>query len=173
MDNNTAQDNNVKFGYTNVPANAPVVAPAVQPVQPASPTVNDISQISQKIDEINQVPTEPQKVNSYVAQPTVLPNLDKTFTDVGMLPDGPSPLPSSNMTLDSLGRSGNNLDDIMPEFKKPKAMDREPKSNNLAKPVEVPIPSNVVNETSGSTDHNHPNYSINGTNNSKYKIEDL
>jgi len=77
------------------------------------------------------------------------------------------------MTLDSLGRSGSNLDDIMPEFKKPRAMERDPKSNNLAKPVEVPQASNITNEIASVPDVNHPNYSINGTNNSKYKIEDL
>jgi len=170
MDNNTAQDNNVKFGYTNIQTNtAPTQAPVAQP---ASPSVGDIAQISQKIDEINQVPTEPKAVNSYVAQPTVLPNLDKTVSDVGMLPDGPSPLPSSNMTLDSLGRSGNNLDDIMPEFKKPKAMERDPKSNNLAKPVDEKMVENIESKVN-PPDNKFPGYSVNGTNDAKYRIEDL
>jgi len=174
MDNNTAQDNNVKFGYTNVQTPSSVPSPAGQPSQPAAPTVNDIAQITQKIDEINKIPEEVKPVNSYVAQPTELPNLDRTFEDVGILPDGPSPLPSSNMTLNSLGRSGNSLDDIMPEFKKPKAMERDPKSNNLAQPVEVvdviPVNDNVVNT---SSENKLPNYSVNGTNASKYKIQDL
>lgn len=171
MDNNTAQDDNVKFGYSNVATNAPVASPTVQPAQPVSPTVNDIAQITQKIDEINQVSTESKPVHSYVAKPTELPNLEKESQDISMLPDGPSPLPSSNMTLDSLGRSGNNLDDIMPEFKGPRAMEREPKSNNLAKPVDVPI--NSVTNDAQIQSNSSPNYSINGTNNAKYKIQDL
>ena len=172
MDNNTAQDNSVKFGYTNVPASAPV-AP-VTTSQPTPPTDGEIQQITQQISEINKAPVEDKPVNTYVAQPTILPNLvSSTPSDVGMLPDGPAPLPSFNMTVDSLGRSGNNLEDIMPEFKKPKAMERDPKSNNLAKPIEEDNLSEVLvkeNLTAGSS---HPNYSINGTNDSKYKIEDL
>ncbi len=172
MDNNTAQGDNVKFGYTNV--QTPTSVPqAVQPTQPASPTVNDIAQITQKIDEINKVSEETKPLNSYVAQPTQLPNLGKTFEEGGMLPEEASPLPSSNMTLNSLGRSGNSLDDIMPEFKKPKAMERDPKSNNLAKPVDVVAQNNVINDISNIPGANHPNYSVNGTNNAKYKIQDL
>lgn len=173
MDNNTAQDNNVKFGYTNVQTNTP---PAPVPVaQPVSPSLGDIAQISQKIDEINQTPVEPKPVNSYVAQPTVLPNLEKVPEGMGNLPEAPAPLPYTDMTLDALGRTGNNLNDIMPEFKKPKAMERDPKSDNLAKPVaENVLKENVVN-TPLSTSNNAmiPNYSVNGTNDSKYKIEDL
>jgi len=173
MDNNTAQDNNVKFGYTNIPTDTPVASTMPQsPILPAppAPTTQDISQLSQKIEEINKTPEVAKATNSYVAQPTELPNLEKVSQSVGILPDGPSPLPSSDMTLDSLGRSGNNLDDIMPDFKKPKAMDRDPKSDNLAKPVDQ---KPLENEVAVNNSTNLPNYSINGTNNSKYKIEDL
>jgi twitching motility protein PilT len=175
MDNNAAQDNNVKFGYTNVQTSTPVTStPAPQPV---SPSLGDIAQISQKIDEINQTPVESKPVNSYVAQPTSLPNLDKKAPeDIVDLPEEPAPLPYTDMTLDALGRTGNNLDDIMPDFKKPKAMERDPKSDNLAKPLNEKIQKENIIATSQANSNNNvsiPNYSVNGTNDSKYKIEDL
>jgi twitching motility protein PilT len=173
MDNNTAQDDSVKFGYTNIPTSTPTVPSSQTPAQPTPPSDGEIAQITQKIKEINQESGEVKPVNSYVAQPTPLANLDKNVQDVGILPDGPSPLPSSNMTLNSLGRSGNSLDDIMPEFKKPKAMEREPKSNSLAKPAEGRRANEMLVKEAVTSGTKLPNYSINGTNDSKYRIEDL
>jgi len=170
MDNNTAQDNNVKFGYTQVTTPTPVaVTPSATPtITPPPPPDGDINQLTKNIAEINLVPEATKPVNSYTAQPTPLPNLD-----MGILPNEPAPLPSSNMTLNSLGRSGSNLDDIMPDFKKPKAMERDPKSNNLAKPVDGVKLAESIKENINNNEEKLPNYSVNGTNNSKYKIADL
>ncbi|NTV78508.1 MAG: type IV pilus twitching motility protein PilT [Clostridiales bacterium] len=52
-------------------------------------------------------------------------------------------------------------------------MERDPKSNNLAKPVDEVALSDVAKEVSAPISTTRPNYSINGTNNTKYKIEDL
>ncbi len=162
MDNNTAQNNDtsVKFGYTNI--QTPV-------------NNNGLNQIAQKIDEINASPVQPtSQPNSYVATPTPLPNLDKDIA-TEMLPDAPAPLPSSVMSMSSLGRTGNNLDEIMPDFKKPKAMDREPKPNNLAEPLsernKKEFLTNNVSDTNTLT--SIPAFTPNGTNDGKYKIQDL
>lgn len=161
MDNNTAQDNNIKFGYSNISTNS---SPQT------SPTSGPINQMAQNIDEINQTPIDSNKSNSYVAQPSPLPNLDKSFEDVGILPDGPSPLPSSSMTAGSLGRTSNSLEEIMPDTKKPKAMERDSKSNNLSQPI---VPDKLDEVLVDDSNKVYPNYSVNGTNDSKYKIEDL
>lgn len=161
MDNNTApnNDNSVKLGYTNIQTS----------------TNNGLNQIARKIDEINASPAQPvSQPNSYVATPTPLPNLDKTIEDK-MLPDAPAPLPSSVMTMDSLGRTSNSLDDIMPDFKKPKAMDRDPKPNNLAEPLSDTDKKEFLtnNPVNSSEDTSIPNFIANGTNDGKYKIQEL
>ena len=161
MDNNTApvQDNSVKFGYTNVPSPA---------TTPTTTNQNDeIAKLVQKIDEINN------SEKSYVAQPTPLPNLEEKIpeVDAGVIPEAPSPVPSATMTSDSLGRSSGNLEDIMPGFKKPKAMERTPKENNLATPVKSDDMNNTLKD--GVSAPGSTNYSINGTNDSKYRMEDL
>ena len=166
MDNNTApvQDNNVKFGYSNI---------SNQTTTPATNPNDDIAKLAQKIDEINKG-VENKEEKSYVAQPTPLPNFEEKIpmVDAGMIPDAPAPIPSSTMTSSSLGRSSGSLDEIMPDFKKPKAMERSPKENNLAAPVAPQNASDTLKDgvsgTSVST-----NYSINGTNDSKYRMEDL
>lgn len=167
MDNNTApvQDNSVKFGYTNIPSPSATVTPT-------NPN-DEIAKLAQKIDEINNGSISNED-KSYVAQPTPLPNLHDKINvpnvDAGVIPDAPSPIPSSVMTSDSLGRSSGNLEDIMPEFKKPKAMERSPKENNLAVPVE---PDDTANTLKDGVSVSSTNYSINGTNDSKYKMADL
>lgn len=168
MDNNTApvQDNSVKFGYTNIPS-------------PSSTTTttnpnDDIAKLAQKIDEINNKGTESNEAKSYVAQPTALPNLEEKapVIDAGIIPEAPAPIPSSTMTSSSLGRSSGSLEEIMPDFKKPKAMERTPKEDNLATPVKANNASDTLKD--GISDTNiTANYSINGTNDSKYKMEDL
>lgn len=167
MDNNTAQvqDSNVKFGYTNVPSPSATTTP----INPN----DDIAKLAQKIDEINGG-TVKKEDKSYIAQPTPLPNLQEKATtptvDAGLIPEAPAPIPSSPMTSDSLGRSSASLDDIMPDFKKPKAMERTPKENNLAAPVQ---PDDVENTLKDGVSVSSANYSINGTNDSKYRMEDL
>lgn len=163
MDNNTApaQDNNVTFGYPNIPSQAST-----------SPSQNDdIAKLAQKIDEINK-DGENQADKSYVAQPTPLPKLEEKVptVDAGIIPDAPAPIPTASMTFNSLGRSTGSLEDIIPDLKKPKAMERAPKYNNLAMPVKTNDAADTLKDgvTGTST-----NYSVNGTNDGKYKMEDL
>lgn len=162
MDNNTApvQDNSVKFGYTNIPSPSATTTPT-------NPN-DDIAKLAQKIDEINN------GEKSYVAQPTPLPNLEEKIptVDAGMITDAPSPIPSSTMTSSSLGRSAGSLEEIMPDFKKPKAMERAPKESNLAAPVKVNDESDTLKDGMSNTSTTN-NYSVNGTNDSKYRMEDL
>ncbi len=160
MDNNTApvQDNSVKFGYTSMPSPSTIT--------PTNPN-DDIAKLAQKIDEINN------DEKSYTAQPTPLPNLEEKVptVDAGIIPDAPAPIPSSTMTSSSLGRSAGSLEEIMPDFKKPKAMERAPKESNLAAPVKVNDVADTLKDGMSNTSTN--NYSINGTNDGKYRMEDL
>lgn len=158
MDNNTAQDNhNVKFGYTNIP-------------QPSAQVPVSDSQTTQK-------PADAITPNGYVAQPTPLPNIDKKFETPGILPESAAPLPSSVMSMNSLGRTSNNLNEIMPDFKKPKAMNRDPKVNSLAQPVTDHIKEELQNLTSpvspAIAEDILPEYGSGGTNDKKYNIHDL
>ncbi len=158
MNDNTAQDNNVKFGYTNV-SSVPT---------PPAPTTDDISQVT----------PQPITPNTYVSQPTPLPNLEKELSVSTTLPESASPLPSSAMSVSSFGRTDNNLDEIMPDFKKAKAMNRDPKSNNLAKPISTDkVEESIRDLIDAPADvppiNPLPIYSGNGTNDQKYKIQDL
>lgn len=145
MDNNTAQDNNTKLGYSNVSVPQPPPVPN-----------DDIAQLAQKIDEINQntspVASTNDSSNSYVAQPTPLPNFEEA-------------------SAPPIFTASNDLENIMPEIKKPKAMERDPKSDNLAAPVKPD--EDLSNTLIDSVTDSLPNYSINGTNDAKYRIEDL
>ena len=161
MDNNTAQnDNSIKFGYTNIQT-----------------PLSGLTQLSQKIDEINSTPspvnttTPNNNVNSYVATPTPLPNLDEDLS-VGILPEAPAPIPAFAMAEGTLGRTGNNLEDIMPNLKKPKAMDRDPKSNNLANPLSEKEKEEYLSNPSVAQDDTQ-NSPTTGTNDKKYSMQEL
>lgn len=169
MDNNTAP-NNIKFNYPAVPTPTQNVVPPVSPAQPPA-----VSQLAKQIDEINTKPNIVASPNTYVATPTPLPGLDNGIK--GNLPQNAAPLPSTTMSVNSLGRVSSNLDDIMPEFKRPKAMERDPKNNNLAKPIE---PEDIkrdflVKHASLTTATNNSDVggNIPEINPSKYSIKDL
>lgn len=168
MDNNTAQDNTVKFGYTNVAAS--------QPVAPVNPVTTPIAPVS---FSPNAPEVQKSTPNTYVAQPTPLQNLDTKLEKPDFLPESAAPLPSSVMSLNSLGRTGNDLNEIMPDFKKPKAMNRDPKPNNLAQPVSEHVKESLKELTSAPilnpviAEDVMPAYSANGTNDQKYNIHDL
>lgn len=115
MENQTAQNSNTKFPY-------PDFANTNQPTQttatPPTPPEPDVTEIK------------------YVAKPTEMPGLKTESSDVGILPtEDSTPVSSVVSTLNSIGKAPDSLNDIMPDFKKPKAMVREPKANNLAEPI--------------------------------------
>ena len=115
MENQTAQNSNTKFPY-------PDFASTNQPTQitttPPTPPEPDIAEVK------------------YVAKPTEMPGLKTESSDVGILPSKDSaPVSSAVSTLRSIGKAPDSLNDIMPDFKKPKAMVREPKANSLAEPI--------------------------------------
>ena len=115
MENTTAPNSNTKFSY---PDFAPSNQPAVQNTTPPTPPEPDIDEVK------------------YVAKPTEMPGLKQESSDVGILPTEDSvPAASAVSTLSSIGKAPDSLNDIMPDFKKPKAMVREPKANNLAEPI--------------------------------------
>lgn len=173
MDENTAQnnqDNNVKFGFTKVS------------------TPNATTQGNTGVNPS----TSSAAPNTYVVQPTPLPNLNEKISDQGnatlsqKLPDAPAPLPPSVLSM-NWGRADNGLDDIMPDLKRPKAMSRDPKSNNLAQPIEnenslkenlKSLTDSLSTNTSlsqqpSTTANNSDMYQGQGTNDQKYNIQDL
>ena len=153
MDNNTAQ-NNPQFTYPDfsnkqggnaTPPAAPVANPATTPIPvPATPAQNTTPPTPVVSDDKKQ-----QEEKVYVSQPTPLPKLEKKEEvksaetqaipepTAQVLTDAAAPLPSSSMTLGTLGPVRESLDDIMPEHKGPRAGERKPKENNLANPVNV------------------------------------
>ena len=114
MENQTVQNSNTKFPY-------PDFASTNQPAQtttPPPPPEPDIAEVK------------------YVAKPTEMPGLKTESSDVGILPSKDSaPVSSAVSALRSIGKAPDSLNDIMPDFKKPKAMVREPKANSLAEPI--------------------------------------
>jgi len=115
MENQTAQNSNIKFPYPDFAANSQSTQTVVTPPTPPEPDASEIK---------------------YVAKPTEVPGLKTEDSDVGILPSEDStPVSSVVSTLSSIGKTPDSLNDIMPEFKKPKAMVREPKANNLAQPI--------------------------------------
>lgn len=82
-------------------------------------------------------PVQSEK-KTYVSQPTQLPKLEKKEVPIAntqVLPDQAAPSPIASMTLESIGTVKDSLGDIMPDNKGPKALDRKPKENSLARPV--------------------------------------
>ena len=133
MENTTAPNNNTKFSYPDFTASN---QPVVQNTTPPTPPEPDVDEIK------------------YVAKPTEMPGLKQESSDVGILPSGDSvPAPSVVSTLSSIGKTPDSLNDIMPDFKKPKAMIREPKANNLAEPIlkeeEIKRDGEILTPTNG------------------------
>lgn len=115
MENQTAPNSNTKFPY---PDFANTNQPAQTTTTPPTPPEPDVIEIK------------------YVAKPTEIPGLKTESSDVGILPtEDSTPVSSVVSTLNSIGKAPDSLNDIMPDFKKPKAMVREPKANNLAQPI--------------------------------------
>jgi twitching motility protein PilT len=111
-------------------------------VKPLKEEVKAPETIPQPVQQPPQ--PEPEAPQSYVQQPSPLPGLQKEAStadvaDIASKLETPTeqgfdPLPSD------LPKFRESLDNIMPDFKKPKAMERNPKSDNLAKPVKSKEP---------------------------------
>lgn len=115
MENQTAQTSNIRFPYPDFASSNQSSQTVATPPTPPEPDISEVK---------------------YVAKPTEMPGLTTENTDVGILPSEDStPVSSVVSTLSSIGKAPDSLNDIMPEFKKPKAMIREPKANNLAQPI--------------------------------------
>ena len=117
MENQTVPNSNTKFPYPDF-ASTNQPAQTTTPSTPPTPPEPDIAEVK------------------YVAKPTEMPGLKTESSDVGILPSKDSaPVSSVISTLNSIGKAPDSLNDIMPDFKKPKAMVREPKANSLAEPI--------------------------------------
>jgi twitching motility protein PilT len=117
MENQTVPNSNTKFPYPDF-ASTNQPAQTTTPSTPPTPPEPDIAEVK------------------YVAKPTEMPGLKTESSDVGILPSKDSaPVSSAVSALRSIGKAPDSLNDIMPDFKKPKAMVREPKANSLAEPI--------------------------------------
>lgn len=128
----------------------------VQPVQPVQETpvpLPPMQKLERKEEEKPVPQVEPPKKEpvvegkveeKYVQTPTPIPALQKEKElpkqeDISQLASSmPIPEESTFDPLPSdLPKFKESLDSIMPDFKKPKAMVREPKNDSLAKPIKV------------------------------------
>ena len=154
MDNNTAP-NNTQFtypGFSNNQGVAPTVANQATPVvqqpvpttppvlEPELPTQNVLDNTS--VEQSKPIQDEVTENKSYVSQPSPLPKMEEKPVEPEIdinqiLTQEPAPLPSSAMTMGTIGPVRGTLEDIMPDIKKPKAMERTPKENNLANPISL------------------------------------
>lgn len=92
------------------------------------------------------LPTQPASV--YSVEPKPLPKMEeKKDISEFVLPEKPDPNPSNVVTHDTLGVVKDPLEAIMPGERKPKALERTPKENNLAKPVNKPVEKESLKPT--------------------------
>ena len=105
-----------------VPSEQPVLEEKKENVQPEQPKV------------------EETPASSYVLEPKPVPGFQKEVPTSDISDIAASIAPPSQEEFDplpsDLPKFRETLDSIMPDFKKPKAMERDPKNDNLAKPVE-------------------------------------
>jgi len=82
---------------------------------------------------------ENEEVQTYVQEPTPLPKLQEEASTVDISDIASSIEPPTGGDFDplphDLPKFKESLDSIMPDLKKPKAMERDPKSDSLAKPM--------------------------------------
>ncbi len=160
MDNNTAPNNGITYPDlagsppTSPVASTPVVAPTNDD-QILSDLANQLKQIQQTdTPVVSTAPTQvtpppvvqPVLPQQPVVQPT--PQVQPTPVVVPVpevspvveppkydLPTEPVPAPTALMTENTIGVVRASLEDIIPGTKVPKALQRDPKENNLAKPI--------------------------------------
>lgn len=140
MDNNTAP--NSGLGYpdfsTNNNSNTNTSNAGPTMSQPVSYPSGEDQMLR---DLANQLNTLQQSV-----PPTTSTNLPNTTSQIPqqteetefVLPTQAIPVPTNIATEDQIGVVRSDLDDIMPGDRSPKAMQRNPKENNLSKPIELP-----------------------------------
>lgn len=128
MDNNTAQNNGIQY-------------PDMSQGSSTNSNADDqiLSDLAQQLKDIQQTGQQ----SSQPAQPTTPPPVQDTPADDNSnssfdLPQAPAPLPTNVVTEDSIGVVKGSLEDIMPGEKLPKALQRTPKDNNVAQPIEEP-----------------------------------
>lgn len=140
MDNNTAQNNGIAYpdiaqGSSNQPTNQ-VVPDDTQVLSDLADQLKKIQSgeeaVSQPTPSVQEVPTPPvQESIATTIQETPTPP-EPQFE----LPEQAVPVPTNIATENSVGIVRGSLDDIMPGERKPKALQRTPKDNNVAQPIQ-------------------------------------
>lgn len=159
MDNNTAPNTGIQYPDLNQNTAVPTQAPT-DDSQMLSDLANQLKQLQNDTPAVTppvqpapvqvQTPPTPPEPSVEISQATVVSPQAIPVTQPVQpapvapepkfeLPDRPAPAPTNIMTEDKIGVVRSNLSDIMPGEKQPKALQRTPKENNLAKPITTPI----------------------------------
>lgn len=157
MDQNTAPNNNIQFQYPSFPSgdgNQATTPTPASPSTPTAPTSNDNKSMEDLRKSLDELISNDQQIsapvaeqplpqeNTYTQEPTPLPSLDSSPSSSSFdLKDiansiQPPPIDAFSPLPSDLPKLRESLDSIMPDTKKPRAMERDPKSDNLSKPVQ-------------------------------------
>ena len=147
MDNNTAPNNGLTYpDFAQNNSKQTVTQPSI-PIDD-NQSLKDLASQLQKIRENEGANPVPIQKQATVPTTPVLPTgpaLDISQTATSPveehkfeLPQQAVPAPTNIMTESSVGVVRTTLEEIIPGNKKPKALERTPKENNLAKPIQLP-----------------------------------